>query len=290
LSCTQEQIEIIRSKNKKQTLEIDFDNIQFWCSKKNSKQSCCLTHLVDLPRHPATFQESSLMPYQEQFFSLQHKRNPTKYHINKARQIGWTETILRIIQYECFHKYRGGKIIILTATRFDTGKDIFQRFKQLFNNITYTIKKLESNSITLTNNTQIVNLPANPEAVTGLTKIKCVFMDECSKWNLKDDQPVINAILPIVRTNQSDLFMISTPKGPRGFFFNIETSENDFYKLKYNIYEVQGLLYSKTEIEQMINSSVEDPNQEYLNQYVAGRNAIFQSDFFESNEFEGIEI
>jgi hypothetical protein len=51
--------------------------------------------------------------------------------------------------------------------------------------------------------------------------------------------------------------------------------QNDFHKKKYDIWQAEGYLYNKEEIEAMLDSSVEDPNQEYLNQYVAGRSSIF---------------
>lgn len=238
-------------------------------------------NLIGNPRHPRTLQPLKLMPYQIGFFEMVHSsKRGRKYHINKARQIGFTELALRIILFECFHKYVGGKIIIVAGTREDTTKDIFLRLKQLTKNISNHILESGTISMRFKNGTEIVGLPANPEAVTGLTKIKCVFMDEAAKWNLKNDWPVMNAFMPIVRTNGSDLFLISTPKGPRGFFYEIDMSkEADFIKKQYDIYSVQGLLYSKEEIDEMLKSSIEDPNQEYLNQYVASRNSIFGNEF-----------
>lgn len=235
--------------------------------------------LIGLPRHPATFQEMPLMPFQLGFFNLLHNSKHNKFHVNKARQIGFTELCIRIILFESFHKYRGGKILIIAGTRSDTTRDIFNRIFQLLVNIDSHVDIMGANYVRFKNGTEIKGLPANPEAATGLTKIKAVLLDEAAKWDLKDDWPVMNAIMPIVRSNKSDLVMISTPKGPRGFFYEIDRGENDFIKKQYDIYTVQGLLYSKEEIDLMIKSSIEDPNQEYLNQYVAGRDSIFGDEF-----------
>ena len=54
-------------------------------------------------------------------------------------------------------------------------------------------------------------------------------------------------------------------------------------EIKYSIWETKGNLYTREEIEAMLASTTEDPNQEYLNEYVAGRDSIFGS-LSEENE------
>lgn len=216
-----------------------------------------------------------MMPYQIQLQNLVARKKGIKLHVNKGRQMGFTETFLRIIQDQCFERYAGKKVILMAGTRFKTTKDIYRRFRELWNNIEYHIREESSDEMTLNNGCQIMALPAAPEAITGLTKIGAVLLDESAKWRLVDDTEVMNAVMPIVRTNRSDCFMISTPKGPRGFFYKTGREENDFYKKTYDIWQAEGYLYSKEEIESMINSSIEDPDQEYLNQYIAGRSSIF---------------
>lgn len=216
-----------------------------------------------------------MMPYQTQLQTLVSKRKGIKLHVNKGRQMGFTETFLRIIQDQCFERYAGKKVILMAGTRFKTTKDIYRRFRELWNNIEYNIREEGSDEMTLHNGCQIMALPASPEAITGLTKVGAVLLDESAKWRLVDDTEVMNAVMPIVRTNRSDCFMISTPKGPRGFFYHTEMDQNDFHKKKYDIHQAVGYLYTEAEVEAMLESSVEDPNQEYLNQYVAGRSSIF---------------
>ena len=232
--------------------------------------------LIGLPRHPQTFKAQQLTKIQTKVFNDNiHPKNQVKLHLNKARQCGWTELILRVLAFHAFHKYAGGKIIIIAGTREKTTKEIFYRFEQLFKNIPEYIAEKGSLYIKLFNGTQIRGMPANPEAVAGWTKIKAFFLDEATKWNLIDDYPVINTIMPIVKTNKSDLFMISTPKGPRGFFYNIGKDENDFTKLIIDIHEGGEELYTYEERMKMINSTTEDPDQEYLNIYTTGRDSIW---------------
>ena len=100
-------------------------------------------------------------------------------------------------------------------------------------------------------------------------------MDEAAKWNLQDDQPVMNAIMPIVDINKSDLFMISTPKGPRGFFYNIDMDDNDFLKFKSDIWEAVDQIYTDEEAKVMLEDRITDVDQEYLNKYTTGRDSIW---------------
>jgi len=152
----------------------------FWCKQVNSdKQDCCFSHKVGMPQHPATLQPMQYMSHQIQFVDYLTKDNrPKKIHVNKSRQIGFTEIVLRTIQYLSFNKYAGGKIMIIAGTREKTSKKIMQRFKLLFDNIPQYIKSSNDLITELTNGTIIEALPSNSEAIRGDTKIKCVFIDE----------------------------------------------------------------------------------------------------------------
>ena len=252
----------------------DLSKLSFYCGKKQ-KQNCCFTHLVGLPKSPSTYNPMPLMPYQTQFFKTVQNPRYHKFHVNKSRQMGMTELVLRIIQYRAFSKYAGGKIIIIAGTREKTTKKLMQRLKELFRNIPNVIEKSDDLSIKLYNGTTFEGLPARAEAILGDTKIKAIFMDEASKWYMTDDEPVMNAVKPIVDINKSDLFMISTPNGPKGFFYKIERDTNDFMKIKYDIYQAVGFLYTQEEAEEMLKDTAVDTDQEYLNQYTTGKNSVF---------------
>jgi len=252
----------------------DLSSLSFYCGKTQTK-SCCFTHIVGLPKSPSTYREMPLMPYQVQFFKRIQNPRYHKFHVNKSRQMGMTELILRILQYRAFNKYAGGKIIIIAGTRERTTKKLIERLKELFRKIPNVIQMSNDLNIRLFNGTTFEGLPARAEAILGDTKIKAIFMDEASKWNMVDDISVMNAVKPIVETNKSDLFMISTPNAPRGFFYKIERDANDFMKIKYDIYQAVGFLYSLEEAEQMLKDTSVDTDQEYLNQYTTGSNSIF---------------
>ena len=230
-----------------------------------------------MPQHPATLAPMQYMSHQIQFVDYVTKDNrQKKIHVNKSRQIGFTEIVLRAIQYLAFNKYQGGKIMIIAGTREKTSKKIMQRFKQLFDNIPQYIKSSTDLITVLTNGTTIEALPSNSEAIRGDTKINCVFIDEAAFFNRVDDSIVMDAVRPIIMTNKSDFFVISTPNGPSGFFHGIEKdSSSDYYMMKPSIWSAVGVIYSKEEAEEELKRTDVDVEQEYLNQYTTGRDSIF---------------
>jgi len=286
--------------------------LPFWCNditlhKRNPDYQhaakCCTTHIVGLPRHSATDEEMVPTKYQmdlvnkvihgrEKFGdAIAQMRKALKFHIKKGRQMGFTEIVLRIIQYLCFSRYKNRKVGIIAATNGSLAKKDLRRFARLFKAIPSVIRAWISsrkrsptdirsggkNVMELVNGVEIEAFSATEEAITGDTNYKCIFMDEAAKWRLTDDSPVFDSILPIVRTNGSDFFLVSTPKGPTKKFYKIdmEHNEKEFIFLVYDITHTIGNLYTQEQVDEMLASSAEDPDQEYMTQYKAGQDSIF---------------
>jgi len=216
------------------------------------------------------------MPHQEDLVKQACTDRHNKFHVNKSRQIGLTEIVLRIVQYLAFSKYEGGRVMIIAGTREKTTRKVMDRLKLLFNNIPETLRP-NSNSMNLqmTNGTVFEGFPSNSDAIRGDTKIKAIVVDEAAHFNLNDDSVVMNAIEPIVLTNKSDLYLVSTPRGQRGFFYEIAKSENDFKKLQYDFTNALGWIYSKDEMEKELTRTDLDVDQEYRCQYTSARSSIF---------------
>ena len=121
----------------------DLAKLKFFCGNANSKKNCCFSHLVGLPQHPATMQSMKFMPHQLDLIKQSMTDKQVKFHVNKSRQIGLTEIVMRIVQYHCFGKYKGGKILIIAGTREKTTKTVMNRLKMLFNLFIHTIQYKE---------------------------------------------------------------------------------------------------------------------------------------------------
>jgi len=289
--------------------------LPFWCGNEtlhidNSNymdNKCCLTHTVGLPRHPATNEEMSLTPYQIEFCNkiikitklpqsakndeelkkliLEFKRLHHFFHLNKGRQMGFTEIVLRLIQFFCFSRYAGSNVGIIAGNNGDLAKKDLRRFARLFKNIKsvilHWIKVQDTRHLSLielVNGTVVEAFKANEEAMTGDTRYKCIFMDEAAKWRLVDDVPVFNSVEPIVRAAGGDLFLVSTPKGPTKTFYKIWRNKDstEYYKFEYDIWHTEGNLFTKEQINTMIHSISLNPKQEYLCTFVPGKGAVMK--------------
>ena len=254
--------------------------LSFWCDQLlPQKEKCCITHLSGLPRHPATLIQMPFTPYQIEFKDIADKNPKKRFHVNKARQTGFSEIVLRVFQERSFKQYSTKAIKYVVGTREITTKKMIRRLKDLYRKIPDVLENNEDKlHFELKDGTSFEGLPSSSEALTGDTKIAALAMDEAAKWNREDDQEILNAYLPIVNASKSDFFMFSTPKGPRGFFYNLDEGidrDNDYIKYRYDIWATEGNLYTKEEIEVMLADRAMDIDQEYLNKYTTGRDSIW---------------
>ena len=275
-------------------------NIPFWCGDNTKhetnpdtyhKDFCCTMHVAGLPVHSATKKEEPPTEFQlecvqeimkavtkpESMNQEDWDRLPHMFHILKGRQMGFTEIVLRVIFHFSFSRYVGQKVGIIAAVNVNLSNRNLRRFMQLFVHIKSVAPDgIKSNVLLIVNGTRIESFPANEEAMTGDTKYACIFMDESAKWKLVDDTPVFNSVMPIIRSNGADLFLVSTFKGPIKMFYKIWNEKSkDFIFLEYNIERTVGNLYTRETVDHMIASSTEDPDQEYMCKASAGRDSIF---------------
>ena len=254
--------------------------LPFWCyddklhenNAQYQRKGCCFTHVVGLPTHPATKQPMALTPYQIEFAEiiLNARKGdtfpkPHKYHVNKGRQMGFTEIVLRVIQFNSMHEYANSNVGIMAATNGSLAKKDLRRFQRLFKHVKLLVTEwLKNNKMELATGTVVEAFPASEEAMTGDTDYRGIFLDEAAKWRGQDDKPIFNSIMPIVNTNAADLFLVSTPKGPVKTFYELHKDPKDFIKMKFDLWRAEGNLYSREQIQFMLDNATEDPNQEYL--------------------------
>jgi len=280
----------------KQLLE-KLSKLPFWCGNYHKHETnpeywndfCCTTHVAGLPRHPATDREMPLTPFQLEFVYAvikavtnpgtmsdeDWKRLHHLFHVAKGRQMGFTEIVLRLMFHFCFSRYAGRNIGIMAATNGRLANKDLRRFYRLFKHILQVLKgPIKDHKFEIINDIIVEAFPASEEAVTGDTRYAAFFLDESAKWKLVDDTPVFNSIIPIVRTNGADLFLVSTFKGPIKMFYKISKDPQEFICFVYDIWRTEGNLYTREQIENMLATSKEDPDQEYLCKATIGKDSI----------------
>ena len=280
--------------------------LPFWCYDNHLHERdenyrdrwCCLTHRVGLPQ--IRNQEMALADFQVEFCEKvvqlskeKSKDLPLLMHINKGRQMGFTEIVLRLIQYFCLNRYAGRKVGIIAAVSGDLSRKDLRRLYRLYKEgIPEALAgQLVNNMIKLKNGTTIEAFPASEEAMTGDTNYGAIFMDEAAKWKILDDTPVFNSVMPIVRANASDLFLVSTPKGTVKTFYHIaEDDDSEFEKFLYPIDRALGSLHTPETIQRLIDAETEDPQQEYYCQFEGGKDAVFKITDQDRGDFEEIKL
>ena len=232
--------------------------------------------IIGLPIHPYKKLPCPITQAQMKLFDAVDPEIRSWVALNKARQCGFTEIVLRILIYYSFSKYRGQKIAIVSGTRVETTLEIFSRLCGLFQNISEVVAVASSDTLKLKNGTSFHVIPASKNAINGWSSFSAFLLDESAFYNFLEDQVILNSFLPIARTNSSDIFMISNPNGARGFFYSIiDAKSPSWTKLEIDINEGGRELYTKEQIQEMINSSDEDPNSSYMCKFVGGRDSIF---------------
>lgn len=232
--------------------------------------------LIGLPRHPYTNLPQKITEAQMQVFDAVDPVKRSWIHLNKSRQCGFTELVLRALAYYAFSKYQGKKIAIVAGTRVETTQEIFERLKAMFSTIADTVQLSAADTLKLKNGTSFHVVPASKHAINGWSKFGAFLLDESAFWNLEDDRVILNSFLPIARTNSSDVYAISNPNGPRGYFYWVaESPSPSWTKLVIPIEEGGKELYTPEQIQEMIESSDEDPASAYHCQFVGGRDSVF---------------
>src|SRR5438552_7301881 len=80
-----------------------------------------------------------------------------------------------------------------------------------------------SKQIGFANGSRIVALPGNEDTVRGFSAVSLVLIDEASRVS----DSLYRALRPMLAVRNGDLWLMSTPNGARGFFYQEWTHGDD---------------------------------------------------------------
>lgn len=257
-------------------------SIVFWIMDKTihdiefqkTKGNCCFNHQIGLPTSKvAPFAPMPIFDYEiDIIFKIEGYKS---YALNKARGIGATELILRWILFQAIHNtIPGRKFLIITAISSDLANNYIRRIADLCRNIPCVTSK-KKDRITI-GKSEIIAMPANPDAIRGYENVGVIFADEAAHWNLLDDDAVLEAIEPHRTKSNAYIIIVSTPNGLRGFFAKIFQNPNSQYHkdiLPWNVAE--GLLIDKNEVEKIKKENYYRYEQEYNCQFLTSGYSAF---------------
>lgn len=198
------------------------------------------------------------------------------YALNKARGIGATELVLRLILHmAALNVVPGRKFLIVAGTRSALARDHLKRMAELCRPIQKLVKIDVSDERIKINNSEIIAIPANPSAIRGYENVGLIFADEAAHWDMLDDDVVLEAIEPHRTKSDANIVIVSTPNGQRGFFYNIFNNPNTKYHAKTIPWHVASELISAQEVELIKNEDRYRFEQEYNCQFLSSQYAAF---------------
>lgn len=159
-----------------------------------------------------------LFPWQRHVLTSRHKRKL----INGARQSG-KSTVVSSVPSHTARYYPKSLSIILAPTEKQANEDILKVKEFMASDETYPdLKRDSQDELTLDNGSRILVIPATEKSARGYSRPRVVILDEASRI---PDVVYKSGVRPMLTDNsECELFIISTPNGKQGFFYDAYTA------------------------------------------------------------------
>jgi len=163
-------------------------------------------------------------PWQEQVMMSPDKR----ILLNCSRQSG-KSTIAAIIALHTA-LYRPNALILLISPSLRQSSELFKKVTENLKKLQPKQKLNEDNklSMTLDNGSRVVSLPSGEATIRGFSGATLIIEDEASRV----DDNLYRAIRPMLAVSGGRLFLMSTPWGKRGHYFEEWTGVNDWTRIE----------------------------------------------------------
>ncbi len=244
---------------------------------------------IGLPVHPLTNLPTQPFAYQVDFMAYKGKRTIS----NKSRKIGWTEAVLRKMVYHALSDCAGYQLLLaaqdeLIATQnMKRLQDIFELSDLLRPLVVGSDPRRNVKRLDLKDGTQFFVMPRRAAKFRSWPRVKYIFPDEASHFNLLDDEPFLAAAEGSLANTDGYMDIVSTPNGQRGFFYRLFTGAVEganpykWYMQDYNA-GIQAGIISEAYIEEQ-RTIMGDLlfSQEFECKFVASGRAAFPADLID---------
>jgi hypothetical protein len=119
--------------------------------------------------------------------------------------------------------YTHGSLVLLLSPSLRQSQELFRKIKDIYNalespslpqTIEESVLRLE-----LSNGSRIVALPGTEQTIRGFSNVALLICDEAATC----EDPLFFAVKPMLAVSGGRIILLSTPRGKRGFFFNVWT-------------------------------------------------------------------
>lgn len=236
------------------------DKIQYDDKGKELKNDpdghCCFNHRVGMPtrKWETDIGISETIPVELTPFNFRMMKNyflHRKYSQNKCRGSGASEILTiryMIFKYAVLITEKNRKCIILPGTSSKLSDEFSTRIKAVCDRIPQIYRRIPTSDkpkeFRFKGGGRIILTSATPDADRGFENVGDIHLEEVAHWELIDDMPVYYASEGVHEKTQCHLVHSTTPRGKRGFYFDLVWSPDatgDFYKHITNWREIIGL-------------------------------------------------
>ena len=141
--------------------------------------------------------------------------NKPRLFLNCSRQSGKSTTTA----HKAVHvaRYTPGALILLISPSLRQSSELFRKITGIIKNLKNPLKLREDNKLSLefSNGSRIVSLPSSEGTIRGFSAVNLVIIDEASRV----PDALYHALRPMLAISKGQLFLMSTPFGRRGFFY-----------------------------------------------------------------------
>lgn len=233
---------------------------------------------IGWPQHPWTGRPTRLYPYQFDIIDA-----PERFIlVVKSRKIGITETIIRRAAYLALSRYAGYQVLFVSQ-RKDHSTMTMSRLQALLRDSPYEplVDKATSDYLRLQNGCEIYSLPSTAQSLRGFPRVKAVYLDEAAHFVRLHDETIYTALRPSLINTQGDFVIVSTPRGQRGFFYQL-SREDTFRKFVLSYHVAPGLI-GPDRIAEEKRALGPFFAQEYECAFLSGQNAAIPPDLIEQS-------
>lgn len=158
-------------------------------------------------------------PWQETFLRSQSKR----LILNCSRQSGKSATVAVLALWEALYKPRS--VIVLDSPSLRQSQELMGKFSEFLALLNETVR-LDSDtklSARFANGSRVLALPGSEKTIRGISAVTLLILDEAAA--IPDDLYV--AVRPMLAVSGGRLALLSTPRGPQGFFWDVWENGGD---------------------------------------------------------------
>ena len=126
-------------------------------------------------------------------------------------------------------------------------------------------------SLQLPNRSRIVGVPGNEETVRGFSGVSMLMIDEAARVS----EGMYAALRPMLVTERGDLWLMSTPKGRRGFFYDVwEHGGSAWHRVRVPATECSRIAPEVLE-EQRNGMDAAEFRQEFMTEFLDDESDVF---------------